>query len=350
MACGNNLVVRAGLTAASALGHPSPGASGTPGGHRSAISQEQVKTATSAVQSAVESVARQSAAARSAGELTRAAKDARRALESAQRLKGVDVRTRRALIHQAEDALAKVGAAADRLADEELRQRLARESALANHLGQFALGTVRGQVVQEHTVALYGLSRFVPQYSQHVDARLEGQPHLPRERWDDQADPLPLPPGASLAPGQRIMEVARTVTGDIAFLNQDGVPLAATFTVDPHERTPRGDFIQRRLQKVFKGTGLDAGHMGRLANGGLHLLEFATGQTPRFNRGGQGGFEKAIAAAAPGVALIEISMVVDVPLGAVGPRGYWFRATGISEDGSRTPIPDATNYFTQAED
>lgn len=316
MACGNNMISRSGLQSGpTALTHPSQGPA-----HVDTVARQQVVEASRQADRQVDQAKSAVQRATSESALRSAVRDAEKALDSARRAGG-DKSARDALrsLEREVDQLKKdaIRRHSDLAADEQ-RERTQQQQAIAfarDHLSPMQLG-VPPRVAQQSAadVAMVGLARSLPAYAEHVDRRAAA-PHVARESWQPTVDPLPV--HAELGHGQRVADVARTVNGDVAFLNQDGVPVAARFTLTSQDATPRDAWVQRRMQDLFRGTGLDAGHMGPLFAGGPHLAEFVTGQTPTFNRGGQGGFELAIEAASRDAANVEVSVVVDVSVGTV---------------------------------
>jgi len=243
-------------------------------------------------------------------------------------------------------------------------ERLAWEAAQTNHLSQMGLGvtprtattapsrpTSKDSADEASDTALAGLHKVV-QYVRYAD-RAADAPHIAREAWDRQTDPLPAI--GQIDPTQEIGSVARTQNGDVSFLNQDGLPVASRFRLEATDERLReglsGPWMQREMQKVTQTstTGLEAGHHGPVSEGGVHAVEFTTPQTRSFNSAKQGGWEGAIRsalAANPG-AQIEVEMVIDRPRGQMQPDGYWFSSELIRTDGSRINIDEATGYWSQ---
>jgi hypothetical protein len=228
-------------------------------------------------------------------------------------------------------------------------------AALVDRLSPTRLGVVHTDHQLMHArvdrdpveLAFAGLRAVMP-YLHFVD-RTNAAPHIAREYWDPSADPFPT--SGAIDPSHRVESVARTVNGDIAFLNQDGIPVAARFRLESQTENLRGSWMQNQMQSIslHGETGYDAGHMGPVSEGGVHAVEFSTPQRPSFNRGAQGGFEtriREVLKSNPG-ASIEVNLVIDRQRGSVSPKGYWFSSELVRADGSRTAVSEATGYWPQ---
>lgn len=366
MACGNNMVSRANLQSAPvAVAHPSVPLTRN-SGWTDQVGVDAAKRAQQQVFRADEAVSRASTAAA----VKSALREANTALAAARRTRGGNETKKelRQLEKRVEDLRRSASKKEADIAQHEQRDRdsIAVEAyRQIDHLAPRGLGVVPGVQLLEprrvggdshagaedltvtaNDLAVQGLARSLPRYSDHVNRR-DQAPHVAREDWQPERDPLPS--HGDLGLWQRVVSVARTVDGDVAFLNQDGIPVAARLFLSPGNPTGRDGWMQRKMQQVFRGEHLDAGHMGPLFAGAPHLVEFVTGQAPGFNRGAQGGFENAIAKAPAGTVSIEVSVVVDAPLGISQPKGYWFEAIAVGQDGTRQPVRDATRYYAQRE-